>query len=100
MESIELKVAGMTCASCANSVSKALKRVPGVEDVHVDLARCTATVTGDQAAQNTPALIAALSAASYEAVASSAPASASGQASCHAPAGARPKGHGGGCCCR
>ncbi|MGV8691340.1 heavy-metal-associated domain-containing protein, partial [Pseudomonas aeruginosa] len=27
METIELKVAGMTCASCANSVSKALKRV-------------------------------------------------------------------------
>ena len=39
METIELKVAGMTCASCANSVSKALKRVAGVQDVHVDLAR-------------------------------------------------------------
>ena len=45
METIELKVAGMTCASCANSVSKALKRVAGVQDVHVDLARGAASVT-------------------------------------------------------
>ena len=44
METIELKVAGMTCASCANSVSKALNRVPGVQDVRVDLTRGTASV--------------------------------------------------------
>ena len=91
METIELKVAGMTCASCAISVSKALKRVPGVDDVHVDLARGTASVTGCQTSQSTPALITALSVAGYEASASSPPASASGH-------GAGPKGHGGGCC--
>ncbi|HEJ6052602.1 TPA: heavy-metal-associated domain-containing protein [Pseudomonas aeruginosa] len=99
METIELKVAGMTCASCANSVSKALNRVPGVQDVRVDLTRGTASVVGDQAAQKTPELIAALSAAGYAASADSPPALASGQEDRHAPAAARPKGHGG-CCCR
>jgi len=99
METIELKVAGMTCASCANSVSKALKRVAGVQYVHVDLARGTASVTGDQTAQKTPELIVALSAAGYEASADSSPGIAAGAGAPHAPAAARSKGHGG-CCCR
>ncbi|HEP9100184.1 TPA: heavy-metal-associated domain-containing protein [Pseudomonas aeruginosa] len=98
METIELNVAGMTCGSCANSVNRALKRVPGVDDVHVDLARGTASVTGELTAQNTPALIAALTAAGYEASTSSQPSSAASQSACHAPAGDRPKGYG--CCCR
>ena len=99
METIELKVAGMTCASCANSVSKALKRVAGVQDVHVDLARGAASVTGDQTPQKTPELIAALAAAGYEASADSSPGIAAGAGASHAPAAARSKGHGG-CCCR
>ncbi len=85
METIELKVAGMTCASCANSVSKALKRVAGVQDVHVDLARGAASVTGDQTAQKTPELIAALAAAGYEASADSSPGIAAGAGASHAP---------------
>lgn len=99
METIELKVAGMTCASCANSVSKALKRVAGVQDVHVDLARGAASVTGDQTAQKRPELIAALAAAGYEASADSSPGIAAGAGASHAPAAVRSKGHGG-CCCR
>ena len=37
MQTTELKVDGMTCGSCVASVTKALKRVPGVQDVEVDL---------------------------------------------------------------
>lgn len=38
MQQTELKVDGMTCGGCANGVSKALKALPGVVDVTVDLA--------------------------------------------------------------
>lgn len=36
MQTTELKVNGMTCGSCVASVTKALKRVPGVQDVEVE----------------------------------------------------------------
>lgn len=38
-------VTGMTCASCVRRVEKALRSVPGVESVHVDLAREEASIT-------------------------------------------------------
>jgi Cu+-exporting ATPase len=41
---IELKIDGMTCASCVNRVEKALRRVPGVEDASVNLATERASV--------------------------------------------------------
>ncbi|MBB4039442.1 Cu+-exporting ATPase [Microvirga flocculans] len=41
---IELKIEGMTCASCVNRVEKALKRVPGVLDASVNLATERASV--------------------------------------------------------
>jgi copper chaperone len=44
MESITLKVNGMTCDGCARSVTKALKAVPGVGDVEVSLARSEAQI--------------------------------------------------------
>ena len=45
MSLIELTVDGMTCGSCANTVHKALSRVPGVSEVAVDLTRGRASVT-------------------------------------------------------
>lgn len=41
---IELKIDGMTCASCVNRVEKALRRVPGVVDASVNLATERASV--------------------------------------------------------
>jgi Cu+-exporting ATPase len=41
---ITLPVQGMTCASCAGRVEKALKKVPGVAEASVNLAAETATV--------------------------------------------------------
>jgi P-type Cu+ transporter len=42
---IKLPIEGMTCASCATRVEKALKRVPGVAAAEVNLATETATVS-------------------------------------------------------
>lgn len=101
MEAIELKISDMTCGSCAASVAKALKRIPGVEDVQVDLPRGTAQVSGQDVAQQIPALVAALSEAGYAASASSPaqPETAAQSSSCHSdmPADSR---SGSGCCCR
>jgi Cu+-exporting ATPase len=67
METMELKVNGMTCGSCVASVTKALKRVPGVQDVEVDLRSGIALVRGDHATHQVPELVAALDKAGYDA---------------------------------
>ncbi len=40
----ELDIRGMTCASCASHVTRALRDVPGVEDAAVNLATERATI--------------------------------------------------------
>lgn len=67
METIELKVDGMTCGGCAAAVTKALGRLPGVDAVQVDLASGSARITADQAARRAPAFVEALAAAGYAA---------------------------------
>lgn len=44
-EKTEIKIAGMTCASCSARVQRALNKVDGVIDAHVNLATETATIT-------------------------------------------------------
>ncbi|MBK3738631.1 copper-translocating P-type ATPase [Paraburkholderia aspalathi] len=67
----ELDIGGMTCASCAMRVEKALAKVPGVAGVSVNLATETATVNLSGAASDantaSDALIAAVKKAGYEA---------------------------------
>ncbi|WP_420594003.1 CopZ family metallochaperone [Deinococcus sp.] len=58
----ELKISGMTCGHCQTAVTSALKSVPGVQDVSVDLQGGTAQVQG-QADQQ--ALIAAVKEEGY-----------------------------------
>jgi copper chaperone len=100
MQTTELKVNGMTCGSCVASVTKALKRVPGVQDVEVDLGSGVARVHGEPAAYQVRELVAALGEAGYEAEA------ATGAPAAHQhPAGGCGAGTGaakgpGGCCCR
>ena len=60
---LALPVAGMTCASCAGRVERALKAVPGVSAAAVNLATETAEVTGIAAPD---ALIAAVETAGYQ----------------------------------
>lgn len=47
MQTIELKISGMTCGSCQSHVTKALQSALGVQSVAVDLASGTARVEGD-----------------------------------------------------
>jgi Cu+-exporting ATPase len=44
-ETVTLPIGGMTCASCVAHVEKALNKVPGVIEAHVNLATEKATVT-------------------------------------------------------
>jgi Cu+-exporting ATPase len=58
------EVQGMKCAGCVANVDKALRTVPGVTHVQVDLAGRSALVDGDVDPQ---AIIAALGKAGYPA---------------------------------
>ncbi|HEU4844699.1 MAG TPA: heavy metal translocating P-type ATPase [Burkholderiaceae bacterium] len=68
-----LAIGGMTCASCAGRVEKALSAVPGVLSATVNLAteRASVTVAGDEA--DVARLAAAVVKAGYEASAADAP---------------------------
>lgn len=46
MDSQTYRVNGMTCGGCAKHVEKAIRSVPGVTGVMVDVAKGTATVDG------------------------------------------------------
>lgn len=63
----DLAIRGMTCASCANRVEKALKKVPGVVSAEVNLALETAQVKSVGKAVSLDLLIAAVVKAGYEA---------------------------------
>lgn len=61
----KLSIHGMSCGHCVGAVRDALSKVPGVENVvDVNLDRAEATVEGDA---DTDQLVAAVSAAGYEA---------------------------------
>ncbi len=62
---LDLKIEGMTCASCVARVERALLKVPGVESATVNLATETATVVA--AGDVREAAIAAIHKAGYEA---------------------------------
>ncbi|MBB6558739.1 Cu+-exporting ATPase [Acidovorax soli] len=61
---LDLPITGMTCASCVGRVEKALKAVPGVRDVTVNIATERATVVAE-ASVAAPALAAAVQKAGY-----------------------------------
>jgi Cu+-exporting ATPase len=60
----QLRIEGMTCASCVSRVEKALKRVPGVMEASVNLTTETATVTALQGVSDA-ALLGAVRDAGY-----------------------------------
>jgi P-type Cu+ transporter len=57
---ISLPVQGMSCASCVAHVERALKELPGVSDVVVNLATNKASLTYDPAQVGLPALTTAV----------------------------------------
>ncbi|MFL5027421.1 MAG: heavy metal translocating P-type ATPase [Microvirga sp.] len=64
---VELKIDGMTCASCVNRVEKALGRVPGVENASVNLATERASIRYLGNADIVDRLIGAVEQTGYEA---------------------------------
>ena len=102
MQTIQLKIDGMSCGSCVASVTRALQDAPGVDTIAVNLKGGVATVTShaDTDGTNLAQMVAALGKAGYPATALSAR-----EASAAMPAtgpGMMAKGcgtSGGGCCC-
>ncbi len=74
---VELKISGMTCASCVGRVERALKAVPGVLDATVNLTTERATVRALGGADQMQQLVAAVAGAGYSAEAASIDAGAS-----------------------
>lgn len=67
LETVRFPVAGMTCTSCVNRITRAIRKLDGVTRVDVDLRRETATVVREPASVSDAALAAAVSEAGYEA---------------------------------
>ena len=75
---LELKIGGMTCASCVGRVERALTAAPGVLDASVNLATERATVRVLEGAADLRALTEAVAGAGYTAEAASPPDATSG----------------------
>ena len=94
MNTIDLEVEGMSCDSCINHVTQALKPIPGVVDVSVDLPSGRVRVSGSLDSEP-ERLVSALNDAGYPAKVSPGAASISTSAT---PNGQAKAGRGG-CCC-
>lgn len=66
MQTVKMKVAGMTCGGCVASVSRVVKALPGVEAARVDLANASAEVDYDPARCDAGAIRNAIEAAGYD----------------------------------
>ncbi|MBC7739690.1 MAG: heavy-metal-associated domain-containing protein [Candidatus Saccharibacteria bacterium] len=80
---IELSIKGMTCSGCTNAVGRALRKVPGVTDVSVDLEAGRAWIVGTAAKND---LVAAVENSGFDVMES-------------AGTVAMPSSRKGGCCC-
>jgi len=67
METVTLKVTGMTCMGCVGSVKRVLQDVDGVKAVDVSLDKAQATVQYDAAVAGPAQFKAAIEDAGYEA---------------------------------
>lgn len=66
-EKLMLKIEGMQCEHCRKSVAEAIRAVPGIKDVSVDLAGGTATVIFETGAATPEEIRKAVQAAGYAA---------------------------------
>jgi Cu+-exporting ATPase len=66
MKRVELSITGMTCANCANTIERVLRRTPGVQDAAVNLASERATITLDPAQVSPNKLIERVRSAGYD----------------------------------
>lgn len=68
MKESNLSIGGMHCASCANILTRALKKVDGVSDVNVNYSTEKATVQYDENIANTKKFVAAIEKKGYTAL--------------------------------
>ncbi len=68
MENTTLKLRGMSCASCAGNIEKAIRSVPGVEACNVNFGAEQASVTYNPSQTDVAAIQDAVDAAGYSAV--------------------------------
>ncbi|WP_137936696.1 cation transporter [Chitinivorax sp. B] len=68
MEQLQIKVGGMSCGGCVNSVTKALQAVVGVGVVNVELASGQVQIAYDPVQVQPQQLKAAVEAAGYDVV--------------------------------
>jgi copper chaperone len=66
MQTVKMKVAGMTCGGCVASVTRVVKALPGVEAARVDLASGSAEVDFDPARCDAGAIRNAIEGAGYD----------------------------------
>ena len=66
MKTINLHVSGMTCGNCVKHVDRAIRAVPGVQHVHVDLNSGVVLVEGDSSTTSA-SIMAALNEEGYPA---------------------------------
>ncbi|HWH69076.1 MAG TPA: heavy-metal-associated domain-containing protein [Candidatus Sulfotelmatobacter sp.] len=68
-DTVTIGIAGMTCDNCVRKVERALRGLPGIQEVAVDRAKAIAKVTYDDTATNVPAMHDALLKSGYKPVA-------------------------------
>jgi copper chaperone len=69
METVTLKIDGMTCMGCVGSVMRVLREIPGVEHADVSLAEKRATVRFDPARTGVEQLKSVIEGAGFEVLA-------------------------------
>ncbi len=62
---LAIKVEGMSCQHCVAAVTRAVKAIPGVDDVAVDLGSGLVTVRGGAGAVSRRQVVDAIEAAGY-----------------------------------
>jgi copper chaperone len=67
VETVTLKVGGMTCTGCVASVTRVLQALQGVSEVDVSLEKAQARVQYDPACANREQLRAAIEGAGFDA---------------------------------
>ncbi|AXK19990.1 MULTISPECIES: copper chaperone CopZ [Bacillus] len=66
MEQLTLKVEGMSCGHCVNSIESSVKELNGVEQVKVQLAEGTVEVTIDSSAITLKDIVAVIEDQGYD----------------------------------
>jgi copper chaperone len=68
METLTLKITGMTCGGCVSSVSNVLNAITGVSEINVSLEKNCATIHFDPALASYPKFKAAIENAGFDIV--------------------------------